>query len=133
MRKQTSLVKALHRLADLLAEEASRNPDFAARLDGVLADMIPAKPVQAGRTAKLRPAMPDIYAERNARGESEFRLWLREQPIDVLRAIVSGHDLDAARRTSKWKDADKLAAFIADQLQLRSARGASFLRSGSTE
>jgi hypothetical protein len=133
MRKQTSLAGVLHRLADLLGEEAARNPDFAGRLDRLLAGAIPAKPVQPRHTVKSRPAIPDIYAERSARGESEFRLWLREQPIDVLRAIVSGHDLDAARRTSKWKDVDKLAAFIADQLQLRSARGASFLRSGSTE
>jgi hypothetical protein len=62
------------------------------------------------RAAPTKPEnLPDIHAEFKARGESEFQLWLRDQPVAVLRALIRGHDMDAARRTSKWKDADNAA------------------------
>jgi hypothetical protein len=41
--------------------------------------------------------VPDIYAEQETRGEDEFRLWLRDQTVPVLRAIIRKHDLDSAR------------------------------------
>ena len=53
--------------------------------------------------------------------------WLRDEPIQALRALIRKHDLDPARRTSKWKEAEKLSEFIADNLRSRLARGASFL------
>ena len=50
-----------------------------------------------------------------------------DQPINRLRAIDREHDLDAARGTAKWKDAEKLAEFIADQIDSRASRSPSFL------
>jgi surfactin synthase thioesterase subunit len=69
----------------------------------------------------------DLHGELQARGEQEFRHWLREQPADALRASIRAHDLDPSRRTAKWKEAEKLADFIADALQARLARGSAFL------
>lgn len=81
---------------------------------------------------KVRAAPPlDLHGERQARGESEFRHWLREQPADVLRASIRAHDLDPSRRAVKWKEAEKLANFIADALQARLSRGSAFLSRGS--
>jgi hypothetical protein len=77
---------------------------------------------------KSEPDVPDIYAERDIRSEDEFRLWLRDQSVPVLRAIIRKHDLDSARRTARWRDAEKLAAYIADRLQGRLERGSSFMR-----
>lgn len=131
MRKEKALIDLLRGLVSLLAQESACNPDFAEKVEHLLSALPEKK--SAGRKS---PAMsqllepPDIYAEWNARGEAEFRLWLREQPVATLRALISQHDLDAARRTSKWKDIDKLSAHIADQLQARMARGSSFLKSG---
>lgn len=84
--------------------------------------------------AKAEPKdVPDVYAEFSARGESEFRLWLRDQPTIVLHALIRRHDLDARRRSAKWKDAEKLSEFIADQIRSRLARGSGFLTGGEAQ
>lgn len=130
MRNEKALIKLLRGLVDLLADEAARNPDFAARLDDVMTDL----PKGLAKPAKQRstpPAeVPDIHAEWNQRSETDFRLWLRDQPMSVLRALVRTHDFDPTRRTTKWKEAEKLADFIADCLKARLARGSSFLGRG---
>jgi hypothetical protein len=127
MRKEKILTAVLNGLAKLLNEEAARNPEFAEKLDALLA---PASPPRTNR-AKAEPKnVPDAYAEYTGRGESEFRLWLRDQPKEVLHALIRRHDLDATRRSAKWKDPEKLSAFIADQIRSRLARGSGFLSSG---
>jgi hypothetical protein len=134
MRSNKTLVTLLRKLADLLASEAARNTEFGDRLDELLGDSSRPSP---SRHAAPRPdtqlKLPDIHAEWIARGETEFELWLRDQPIATLRALIRRHDLDATRRTSKWRDTEKLSAYIAAQLRSRSARGSSFLRGGATE
>ena len=133
MRKEKALIAVLNNLVRLLSEEAGRNPDFADRLDTLLS------PVPGGvrkQATKGEPKdvkdVPDAYAEFGSRGESEFRLWLRDQPTGVLHALIRRHDLDATRRSAKWKDPEKLSAFITDQIRSRLARGSAFLSSGDT-
>jgi hypothetical protein len=127
MRKEKVLINLLRGLVDLLGEEAARNAEFAARLESLLAPL-PGKVPTKQATPKQISNLPDIYTERNERGSSEFRMWLSDQPIGILRALIRHHDFDATRRTSKWRDAGKLSQFIADQLESRLARGSSFLR-----
>jgi len=131
MRKEKALINLLRGLVELIVEEAARNSKFATRLETLLAPL-PEKVhlLKKSPTAKPIPNLPDIYAERNDRGSSEFRMWLSDQPIAILRGLIRQHDLDATRRTSKWKEEGKLSEFIADQLESRLARGSSFLRSG---
>lgn len=131
MRKEKALTNLLADLVAVLADEADHNPAFAARLDQLLAALPEKKP--AGRKApKAHPGPAlDLHSELQARGEQEFRHWLREQPVDALRASIRAHDLDPSRRTAKWKEAEKLAYFIADALQARLARGSAFLGRGS--
>jgi len=125
-------VALLNGLARLLNEEASRNPNFADRLDALFSSAPVGKTAQRQR-AKPEPGnLPDAYAEFWSRGESEFRLWLRDQPSCVLHALIRRHDLDATRRSAKWKDPEKLSAFITDQIRSRLARGSAFLSSGDT-
>lgn len=130
MRKEKTLIALLRGMADLLAEESARNPEFANKIDVLLSELaerkVRPKKVMA---ASVLPAeqLPDIYAEWNSKGESEFRLWLRNQPLTVLRALIRSQDFDSTRRTTKWKEAEKLAAFIADGLRARMARGAAFI------
>jgi len=133
MRKEKALINLLRGMADLLAEESARNPDFAAKLESLLSEL-PGKNVPVKKRVTQRPSenLPDIYTEWNTRDKAEFRLWLCDQTADTLRALVRKHDLDATRRTTKWKDPEKLSTYIADQLRLRLARGSSFLRGGST-
>jgi hypothetical protein len=129
MRKEKALINLLRGLVDLLTEEADRNSSFAGKLEALFAPL-PDKPAWTKKsgTKKITVATPDIYVERKVRGEDEFRLWLRDQPVDVMRAVIKQHDFDPARRTSRWRDAEKISAFIADRLEERLSRGSSFMR-----
>lgn len=128
MRKEKILIDLLRGLVELIAEESERNPEFAERLGCVLSALPEKKTVPKNRAPKPAPeSLPDIYAEWENRGETELRLWLCEHPIPVLRAIIRTQDMDATRRTTKWKEAEKLAEFIADSLRDRLLRGSAFV------
>ena len=132
MRKEKVLIELLRGLVKLLGEEADRNPGFADQLDALLSP-IPSSKTPRRRVRKPEPQnVPDIHAEFTSRGEPEFCLWLRNQPIGILRALIRVHDLDATRRTAKWKDPEKLSAFITDQIRSRLARGSGFLTPGDS-
>lgn len=130
MRKEKILIVLLRGMVELLAEESARNPEFADKIDALLADLPERKAApKKNLNASTLPVeqLPDIHAEWNSMGESEFRLWLQDQPLAVLRALIRSQDFDPTRRTAKWKEAEKLGAFIADGLRARLARGAAFI------
>ena len=133
MQKKSSLSHLLRGLSHLLVEEADRNPEFATRLDELFESVAEKTRVKGSRRrVKKEPQLPDVYQERELRGEDEFRFWLSDQPVPLLHAIIRKHDLDSARRTAKWKDAEKLGAYIAERLQGRLERGSSFIRGSRT-
>jgi hypothetical protein len=127
MRKEKQLINFFRRLVELISEEAARNPEFSIKVESLLSELPSEKRtlVKPSKLEKL-PA-PDIYAEYSNRGEAEFRLWLRSQPIQTLRAIISREDMDPARRAAKWKDVEKLAEFIAASHATRLSRGSAFM------
>ncbi|MGC2222513.1 MAG: hypothetical protein WA624_09150 [Methylocella sp.] len=129
------MIALLRGLVDLLAEESAQNPEFASKIERLLSDLPTKKTIKKVPVAKkpTREPLPDIHAEWNVRGETRFRLWMREQPIPVLRAVIRAQDLDPTRRTTKWKDAEKLAEFIADNVRLRLSRGSTFIGRGGAE
>lgn len=135
MRSQKALVALLRDLVELLADESERNPAFAERLDSLLSALPESRRPQATK----RPAratgtpVPDVHAEWTARGETDFRLWLRDQPIPTIRAVIRAQDLDPTRRTSRWKDAAKLADFVAEGLRARLSRGSAFIGTARNE
>ena len=128
MRKEKELINLLRGLVDLIAQESMRNQEFAQRLETLLSGL-PEKRTGMKKAAKSSSPtqLPDIHAEWKAREETDFRLWLRDQPIAVLRAIIRAEDFDATRRTTKWKEAEKLSEFIADRLRDRQSRGSAFI------
>lgn len=131
MRKEKALIGLLRGLVDLLAEESARNPEFSTKLDALLSELPEKKATPKRMGASHSPEhLPDIHSEWNAREETDFRLWLRDQPIPMLRAVIRAEDLDATRRTAKWKEAEKLADFIADSLRSRQSRGSAFIGRG---
>lgn len=133
MRNEKTLIGLLRGIVDLLADEAGRNPDFAVRLDALLS-VLPAGTAPSKKNTRAEAEMlPDVHAELASRGGAEFRLWLNEQPVPVLRALIRTHDLDSTRRTVKWKEAEKLAEFITDSMKARAARGSSFIGRGQPE
>jgi hypothetical protein len=128
MRKEKELMSLLRNLVDLLADEAARNSDFADKLERLLT-AVPTRNASSARTARksTQTHLPDLHAELAARGDEEFRLWLRDLPVSVLRSLIRTNDFDPVRRTSKWSEGEKLAMFIADSLRARMARGSAFL------
>jgi len=128
MRKEKELIKILRGLVKLIADESAQNQEFADKLGNLLSGL----PEKKTRPKKTKPKLsqeklPDIHAELNARGDTEFRLWLRDQAVPVLRTLIRAEDFDATRRTTKWKEPEKLADYIADKLRERQARGSAFL------
>jgi hypothetical protein len=88
MRKEKALTTLLTDLLALLADEAARNPVFAARLDQLLAETLERKSARR-KSPKAQVAPPlDLHGELQARGEQEFRHRLREQPADAVRASI---------------------------------------------
>ena len=134
MRKEKALVALLRDLVDLLAQEAAQNPDFGGRIDRLL-EAIPERRKATPRKTKQRSGepLPDVHAEWSARGETGFRLWLRDQQLPTIRAVIRAQDLDPTRRTVKWTDAEKLAGFVADSLRARLSRGSAFISTTSQE
>ena len=134
MRKEKALIGLLRGLVELVAAESARNPSFAIKLDTLLTELPMRKSARKKSARTPSPeSLPDIHAEWKALGETDFRLWLRDQPIPVLRAVIRAEDLDAARRTTKWKETEKLAEFIADSLRARQSRGSAFIGRGTEE
>jgi hypothetical protein len=128
MRKEKALIDLLRGIVNLLAEESARNPDFANKLDGLLSDLPERRKPSSKKPVKIPPEqLPDIHAEWNARGETDFRLWLREQSVPVLHAILRAQGLDPTRRAAKWKEAEKLADFITEGFRARQSRGSAFI------
>jgi hypothetical protein len=133
MRKEKALTTLLRDFVAIVAEEASHSPKFAARLDDLLSPLPDRKPAKQ-RTPRTEPvSAPDLHTELKTRGDDEFRYWLREQPLPVLRASIRAHDLDPTRKTARWKEAEKVADFIADAMRARLARGSAFMGRGSGE
>lgn len=134
MRKEKALIGLLSSLVDLLNEESARNPEFSSKLNALLTEL-PEKKATLKKSTKATPPehLPDIHAEWNVRSEIDFRLWLRDQPIPVLRAVIRTEDLDATHRTVKWKEVEKLADFIADNLKARRSRGSAFIGRNTKE
>jgi hypothetical protein len=128
MREEKILIRLFRKVADLIGEEAGRNPDFAAKLDSILLEIRAKKKTATKKAAGMAPSdLPDVFGEWKRRQPSEFVLWLRDQPLPVLRGLIKVHELDASKRASKWKDTEKLAHFIAEQMRSRTSRGSAFL------
>ncbi|MGB7728545.1 MAG: hypothetical protein WBL50_10960 [Candidatus Acidiferrum sp.] len=126
MRSQKNLLNLLKGLVSLLDEEAAKNTEFANRLDELMTGV--ADGHSRSKSVYREVALvPDVYAEFSAKSETEFRDWLGDLPISMLRAIIRKHDFDATRRVSKLKDPGKLVELIANQIRVRLARGGGFL------
>lgn len=124
MRKEKALTALLKELVNLLAEESARSPDFGARLDQLLESVPEPRKVSRKKAAPAPPEpLPNLHAEWRSRGETDFRLWLRDLPLTTLRAIIRTEDCDPAKRTGKWRSTEKLAEFVFENFHSRLHRG----------
>jgi hypothetical protein len=115
-------------LVVLLEEEAGRNPEFAARLEAIVAPLPERKSKRTARMRREDPVdVPDVLAEFQAKGEQEFRFWLRDFDLGTLKAIVKRNGFDPARASQKWTDPDKFVSLICSQVKSHLERGSAFL------
>ncbi len=123
------LTKALKELITLLEEEASRNPEFAQRLDDITSELPAQFKKVRNKSPRLRLALdvPDVFASLEERGEEEFRFWLRTLDIPTLKAIIKVYGLDAAKASTRWIDKDKFMTLVAEQTIAQRKRGSAFL------
>jgi hypothetical protein len=126
MQRAKTLTRILRQLAELVAEEAETNPAFAEKLDAVLAS-IPAGAPKTGKSKAPAIQVPDVFAEYQARGDDEFRFWLRGLEVPTLRAIVKANGFDPGKQSVRWTEPEKFASLIADQLKAQLRRGSAFM------
>ncbi len=127
MQTAKKLERVLRELVALLEDEAGRNPEFAARLEAIVGPL----PERVKRAPKCKGPeivdVPDVLAEFQARGEQEFRFWLRDFDKATLKAIVKRNGFDAARISHRWIEPDKFINLICEQVKSRLERGSAFL------
>lgn len=130
MQSAQKLTRALRALLALVEEEASRNPDFAHRLEAIVSNL-PSTPggkkSRKPKAGKSHGTFPDVIAAYETKGETEFRFWLREFDLLTLKAIVKANGFDPGKNSQRWTEPDKFIALIVDQTVARLRRGSTFL------
>ncbi len=126
MQPAKKLTPLLRELLVLVDEEAARNPEFAAKLDAIMASL-PGRPASPPRPPKTPVTVPDVFAALQEKGETEFGFWVRSLDVPTLKAVIRANGFDPAKASQRWTDPDKFVALIIDQTLARMKRGSAFL------
>ncbi len=129
MQSNKKIGTLLRRLVVIIEEECEKNPDFSAKVHGLLeqkSEPVVRKPKQTNIDSTKEP-MPNVLQELESKGEEEFRFWLRDLDLDLLKLIVKTNGFDAAKKSLRWKDKDKFIELITEQASAQLKRGSSFL------
>lgn len=128
MQSKPKLTNALKALVTLLEEEASKNPAFAEKLENALSEL-PDTQKKKSKKASPKLSPPDIAEAFQEKGETEFRFWLRDFELPMLKAIVKQNGFDPGKNSLRWKEPDKFIDLIVEQTTARLKRGSAFLPS----
>lgn len=123
-------MRVFRELLVLIEREAGRNPEFARELERIVEEL-PEKNADRRRkvrTAGVKEDVPDVVAQYQEKGETEFRFWLRECDLQMLKRIVKANGFDPGKASRNWTEPDKFVALIAEQVAARLRRGAAFLQ-----
>jgi hypothetical protein len=126
MQSTKKLTPILRNLLSLVDEEASRNPEFAARLESIMAEF-PTRPARPPRPPKTAVEIPNVFAALKDKGEVEFRFWVRTLDLTTLKAVIRTNGFDPAKTSQRWTDPDKFVALVVEQAVARLKRGSAFL------
>jgi hypothetical protein len=126
MQPTKKLTPILRDLLALVDEEATRNPEFAAKLETIMAEL-PARPLRPPRLPKSAVSIPDVFAALQEKGEVEFGFWARTLDIPTLRAVIKKNGFDPAKASQRWTDPDKFVSLVIEQTVSRLKRGSAFL------
>ncbi|WP_320196559.1 hypothetical protein RMR10_025180 (plasmid) [Agrobacterium rosae] len=129
-----NIKRTLTAIAGIVAEEASRNAEFRARLEDALSAGVPGSKVttkppettpdkrKGGRRA---PAVLDPV-ELAAQGEEILRARLAELETERLLDIVAQFGMDPGKLVMKWKDNDRIIDRVVEVALGRATKGDAF-------
>lgn len=126
MQPTQKLTTVLRDFLALVDNEAARNPEFAAKLEAVMAQL-PSRPIRPPRQPKPTMTIPDVFTVLQEKGEVEFGFWVRTLDIPTLKAVIRTNGFDPAKASQRWTDPDKFVRLIIEQTAARMKRGSAFL------
>lgn len=125
MSKQ-ELLKKWSEISDLISKEMDRNEKFRLEMEHILMGekVTPAPKKQSRRS----PAKVDPFSLL-ASGETVLSEALKKLTLEELKDVVSQYGLDRSGKALKWKDRERLEAFIIDSATRSTSRGKAFWNS----
>jgi hypothetical protein len=106
----------------VVAEQAERDPDFAARLEQALGGAF--APARAARRKRAPAAFDPVTAAHD--GADTLRARLAELSVDQLKDMIADHGLDPTGRANRWRKPERLVALICDRAAERAQKGRAF-------
>lgn len=122
------LRKLFKQLADLLADEADRDPDFEIALAEIF-NLPSDAPSVRGKIAG--EDLPDPFEAYSNKTPEDFEEWLKSLSVETLRGIVRLHRFDSAGRSNNWKTHKKFIELISQRVAGRKKQGTTFRQYGS--
>lgn len=122
------LRKLFKQLADLLVDEADRNPDFEIALTEIF--NLP-DDKSSGKGKIVEEDLPDPFEAYSNKTPEAFEEWLKTLSVEELRGIVRLHRFDSAGRSNNWKTPKKLIELISQRVAGRAKQGTTFRQYGS--
>ncbi len=110
----------------LLDAEATHNPEFAAKLQDIMA-VLPTRSTRLPRPPEIAVSIPDVFAALQEKGEVEFGFWVRTLDVPTLKAVIRTNGFDPAKASQRWTDPDKFVGLVIEQTVSRMKRGSAFL------
>ena len=126
MQPTQKLTAVLKDLLALLDAEATHNPEFAAKLQDIMA-ALSTRSTRLPRPPKIAVSIPDVFTALQEKGEVEFGFWVRTLDIPTLKAVIRTNGFDPAKASQRWTDPDKFVGLVIEQTVSRLKRGSSFL------
>ena len=132
------LKRAMRNLAEVISEEADRNPEFESRVREALGlstaegensrsrkatDVLTTESTR-GRNRRTPAALDPIQLVQ--KGEEFLRDQLSPLTVDQLKDIVADHGMDPSKLVMKWRTRDRIVNHIVEMAISRSRKGDAF-------
>lgn len=111
------------KLLEVVQQEVECNPEFAERLQAALGETL-----LADTRERLRHTSIDPFEILREHGEAGLGSWLVSQEPLILRTIIKTYTLDPGKKTSGWRERERLAEFILERMRQRIQQGRVFLQ-----
>jgi len=106
----------------VVAEQAERDPDFAARLEAALGGEF--APARSARRKRAPAAFDPVAAAHD--GADALRARLAALSADQLKDIIAEYGLDPTGRANRWRKPERLVDLISDRAVERAQKGRGF-------